>query len=212
MEVLGLERSRMNPCQDTRNGPAIRQLEIGEVFASCLISSFAQVQEVARPFLALELLQKLGRVFLGDVGDLTAGDRQRGIAGLFAVADQAPVVTNLPAGIVEPKALSCRRAPEQAFALDIPRDGGQEVGSACKHGQRSRHTLPVLGQGSPLVSVGERSRYAPQRKRVVHNVVVELDQTRKNGAARLDHLSRIEAGRRWLVALLNRYDGALRDV
>src|SRR5881396_190870 len=35
---------------------------------------------------------------------------------------------------------------------------------------------------------------------------------RKNGAARLDHLSRIEAGRRWLVALLNRYDGALRDV
>ena len=165
----------------------------------------AEVQEETT-ILLLQPGQERARVLGVHVGDAPLRLEQIRIVGLLDVAHD-PAVEALYSGVAaEHDPLARRHTPEQALALDIADQRRQQRGLALRvpvltHDRhRTADELAVVGVVRPLAAVLEQLWHrAPQRQRVVAEVVVQLDQAWEERAAGIHRSNVVEAGGRRLA-------------
>ena len=118
-----------------------------------------------------------------------------GIVRLLDVSNDPPVIP-APAVIAEElDALARRDGPEEALALDVADDRGQQVRRLAEDRHRPGHEAAVLRRASPLVPIRELLRDLPEAQGVVAQVIVELDQAGKDRSAGRDHRNRLRSRR-----------------
>ena len=180
--------------------------------------AFAQVKQKAA-LLLLEPCQEALGILRINVVDAPLGFWQIKVVGLFDIANDAAVVA-LNAGVArELHALAGGDAAEQALALDIANQRSQQreptlsVGVEPQHRHRPADERTVVLVVGPLAAMLEAFRHRrPERKRVVAEMVVQLDQPREDGSARLHHGDAGEPCRGWFRAILNGDDRTFLDI
>ena len=164
--------------------------------------ALAQVQQEAAVFLFSRVRNARASLASTSAMRPCASNSVR-VVGALDVAHDAAVET-LHAGIAaEHDALAGGDTAEQAFALDIADQWSKQRGLAlgvavlAHDRHRTADELAVVGVVRPLAAVLEQLRHrAPQRQRVVAEVVVQLDQAGEERAAGLDRRHILEAGGR----------------
>ena len=184
-EVGGRERDAVDAGERRCDRPlTASKSERLEVLVGGRVGALAQVQQEAR--LLLDLGEERLRVARVDVGDAAAGFGQLLIARLLDVADDPAVIASDAGRAEQRDPLRGRNPADERLALDVADQRRKQVGGLADRLHRRGDELVIRGCVAPLVPVRVPLRDAPQRQRVVREVVVELDQAREHGAAGLE--------------------------
>lgn len=225
LEVLGQQAGGVDAGEGVVDRPFVgRHLERQEMPArrrrrlAGARDALAQVQQEAAVLLA-QPRQELARVPGVDVGDARVGVGQVDLPGVLDVAQDAAEEALHARIAVEHDALAGGASAQQAFALDVAHERGEQGGAArgvavlADDRHRAADQPAIVRMRRPLAAIlVQPGHRAPQRQRVVGEVVVQFDQAWEQRAPRVGDRRRLEAGRRRQRARARRHDAALGDV